>query len=172
MGKSLMYVLIAGLILGLSGCEFKPVKKNGEEEAARAEQEARYDVEEGGPLDITALNDPNSPVAKRVLYFPLDSVQISNEDRDVIAAHARLLSSNPDVSVVLEGHADERGTREYNLALGERRAMSVDQLLVLQGVAQSQIQVISFGEERPVALGHDEDAWRLNRRVEILYSGY
>ncbi|NNF95977.1 MAG: hypothetical protein HKM94_03505, partial [Halobacteria archaeon] len=82
MGKSLMYVLIAGLILGLSGCEFKPVKKNGaeEDEAARAEQEARYGVEEGGPLDITALNDPNSPVAKRVLYFPLDSVQISNED--------------------------------------------------------------------------------------------
>jgi len=83
-----------------------------------------------------------------------------------------LLSSNPDVSVVLEGHADERGTREYNLALGERRAKAVEQLLVLQGVGQNQIQVISFGEERPVALGHDEEAWRLNRRVEFLYSGY
>jgi peptidoglycan-associated lipoprotein len=83
-----------------------------------------------------------------------------------------LLSSNPEVTVILEGHADERGTREYNLALGERRANAVQQLLVLQGVAQSQIQVISFGEERPVALGHDGEAWRLNRRVEILYSGY
>ena len=90
----------------------------------------------------------------------------------MIAAHARLLSGNPEVTVVLEGHADERGTREYNLALGERRAKAVQQLLVLQSVAQSQIQVISFGEERPVALGHDEEAWRLNRRVEILYSGY
>jgi peptidoglycan-associated lipoprotein len=171
MRRSFIYIMLAGLIIGLSGCQFKPVKKYGEEEEA-AQAETRYGVEEGGPLDITALDDPNSPVAKRVLYFPLDSAEISNEDRDVIAAHARLLSSNPDVSVVLEGHADERGTREYNLAMGERRAKSVDQLLVLQGVAQSQIQVISFGEERPVALGHDEDAWRLNRRVEILYSGY
>ena len=174
MRRSLIYIMIAGLVIGLSGCQFKPVKKygEGEEEAAQAEKETRYGVEEGGPLDITALDDPNSPVAKRVLYFPLDSFEISNEDRDTIAAHARLLSSNPDVSVVLEGHADERGTREYNLALGERRAKAVEQLLALQGVAQSQIQVISFGEERPVALGHDEEAWHLNRRVEILYSGY
>jgi peptidoglycan-associated lipoprotein len=174
MRRSLIYIMLAGLAIGLSGCQFKPVKKYGEEgeEAAQAEQETRYGVEEGGPLDITALSDPNSPVAKRVVYFPLDSVEITSEDRDTITAHARLLSSNPDVSVVLEGHADERGTREYNLALGERRAKAVEQLLVLQGVGQNQIQVISFGEERPVALGHDEEAWRLNRRVEFLYSGY
>ncbi len=175
MGKSFIYVMVAGLILGLSGCEFKPVKKHGDEDdqaAQQADRDARYGVDEGGQLDIRALDDPDSPVSVRVLYFPLDSITISNEDRDVIAAHARLLSSNPDVTVVLEGHADERGTREYNLALGERRAKAVQQLLVLQGVAQSQIQVISFGEERPVALGHDEEAWRLNRRVEILYSGY
>lgn len=174
MRRSLIYIMLVGLVIGLSGCQFKPVKKYGEEgeEAAKAEQEGRYGVVEGGPLDITALSDPNSPVAKRVVYFPLDSVEISNEDRDTIAAHARLLSGNPDVSVVLEGHADERGTREYNLALGERRAKAVEQLLVLQGVGQNQIQVISFGEERPVALGHDEEAWRLNRRVEFLYSGY
>lgn len=175
MGKSLIYVFIAGLILGLSGCEFKPVKKHGEDDdqaTQQADRDSRYGVDEGGPLDIKALDDPDSPVSVRVLYFPLDGVTISNEDRDVIAAHARLLSGNPEVSVILEGHADERGTREYNLALGERRANAVQQLLLLQGVAQSQIQVISFGEERPVALGHDEEAWRLNRRVEILYSGY
>ena len=174
MGKSLKYVLIAGLILGLSGCEFKPVKEGEDidEQAAQQERDTRYGVEEGGPLDIKALDDPNSPVSVRVIYFPLDSVQVSNEDREVISAHARLLSSNPDVTVVLEGHADERGTREYNLALGERRAKAVQQLLVLQGVAPDQVQVISFGEERPVALGHDEEAWHLNRRVEILYSGY
>lgn len=172
MGKSLMYVLIAGLILGLSGCQFKPVKEDGEDQATQQEGDTRYGVDEGGPLDIKALDDPNSPVSVRVIYFPLDSIQVSNEDREVVSAHARLLSSNPDVTVVLEGHADERGTREYNLALGERRAKAVEQLLVLQGVAPAQVQVISFGEERPVALGHDEEAWRLNRRVEILYSGY
>ena len=174
MRKSIIYIMLVGLVIGLSGCQFKPVKEGGAEgeQAAQAEQEGRYGVEEGGPLDITALEDPNSPVAKRVVYFPLDSVEISDEDRDTISAHARLLSGNPDLAVVLEGHADERGTREYNLALGERRAKAVEQLLVLQGVGQNQIQVISFGEERPVALGHDEEAWRLNRRVEFLYSGY
>lgn len=174
MRKSLMYVLIAGLILGLSGCQFKPVKEgeDADEQAAQQERDTRYGVDEGGPLDIKALDDPNSPVSVRVIYFELDSVQVSNEDREVIGAHARLLSSNPDVTVVLEGHADERGTREYNLALGERRAKAVQQLMVLQGVAPDQVQVISFGEERPVALGHDEEAWHLNRRVEILYSGY
>jgi peptidoglycan-associated lipoprotein len=152
MRKSIIYIMLAGLVIGLSGCQFKPVKEGGAEgeQAAQAEQEGRYGVEEGGPLDITALEDPNSPVAKRVVYFPLDSVEISDEDRDTISAHARLLSGNPDLAVVLEGHADERGTRE----------------------GQNQIQVISFGEERPVALGHDEEAWRLNRRVEFLYSGY
>ena len=174
MRKSLMYVLLAGLILGLSGCPFKPVQEgeDGDQQAGQQDRDTRYGVDEGGPLDIKALDDPNSPVSVRVIYFPLDSVQVSNEDREVISAHARLLSSNPDVTVVLEGHADERGTREYNLALGERRAKAVQQLLVLQGVAPAQVQVISFGEERPVALGHDDEAWRLNRRVEILYSGY
>ena len=73
--------------------------------------------------------------------------------------------------MVLEGHADERGTREYNIALGERRAKAVQKYMLLQGASQSQIDVISFGEERPVALGHDESAWSLNRRVEILYPG-
>jgi peptidoglycan-associated lipoprotein len=82
------------------------------------------------------------------------------------------LAQNPNVSVILEGHTDERGTREYNLALGERRAKSVQQLMQVQGVLPDQIQVISFGEERPVALDHSESAWRLNRRVELLYSGY
>jgi peptidoglycan-associated lipoprotein len=170
MRRSLIHILLVGLAIGLSACQTKPVQEEGE--AAAPAEEARYGVVEGGPLDISALSDPNSPVAKRVVYFPLDSVEISNEDRETIEAHARLLSNNPELTVVLEGHADERGTREYNLALGERRAKAVEQLLVFQGVGQNQIQVISFGEERPVALGHDEESWRLNRRVEFLYSGY
>jgi peptidoglycan-associated lipoprotein len=78
----------------------------------------------------------------------------------------------PTVTLVLEGHADERGSREYNLALGERRAKAIERILSVEGVPAEQLQVISFGEERPVALSHDEEAWRLNRRVELLYSGY
>jgi len=176
MGKAIAYLMITTLLMALAGCKFAPVKKRGgggeapvssETEAGRASG-----IEAGGPLDIKALNDPASPLSKRVLYFDLDSSQISDEDREIIAAHARFLAAHPDISIVLEGHADERGTREYNLALGERRAKAVQQLLVLQGVDPRQVQVISFGEERPVALDHNESAWRLNRRVEILYSGY
>ncbi|MGM0594083.1 MAG: peptidoglycan-associated lipoprotein Pal [Pseudomonadota bacterium] len=126
---------------------------------------------EGRPIE-EVLNDPQSELAKRVFYFGFDSSELSTSDRDALEQHARLLNANPEVSVVLEGHADERGSREYNLALGERRAKAVEQVLNLLGVAGEQIQVISFGEERPVALGHDEEAWRLNRRVELLYSGY
>ncbi len=178
MGRLFTYILIAVLVLGFGGCKFAPVKKKGAKGAQTEKQQqaedkgASYGVSEGGALDIKALDDPNSPLSRRVLYFDLDSSQISPEDREIIAAHARFLSQHPDISVVLEGHADERGTREYNLALGERRAKTVEQLLTLQGVSQKQIQIISFGEERPVALDHNESAWRLNRRVEILYSGY
>lgn len=126
---------------------------------------------EGRPISVV-LSDPASVLSKRVFYFEFNSSELSDADREALATHARLLSENPTLSVVLEGHADERGSREYNLALGERRAKAIERMLTVQGVEREQLQVISFGEERPVALGHDEEAWRLNRRVELLYSGY
>ncbi len=125
----------------------------------------------GGAFSGSELDNPSSPLSKRVIYFAFDSSQISADGRQLVAAHAKYLSQHPDVSVVLEGNTDERGSREYNLALGERRAKAVEQLLELQGVSPKQLQVISFGAEQPVALGHDEAAWSLNRRVELLYSG-
>ncbi len=122
---------------------------------------------EGSPLD-----DPESPLSQRVFYFDFDSSVLPETAREALIAHGRFLASHPDVSVVVEGHADERGSREYNLALGEKRAQAVERILVLQAAGENQLQVISFGEERPVAMGHDDEAWRLNRRVELLYSGY
>jgi len=117
-----------------------------------------------------ALDDPNSLLAKRVVYFDFDKSDIRGDFRDVIQAHAEYLASHSDVAVTLEGHADERGTREYNIALGERRANAVQKMLTLQGASASQIRVVSYGEERPAALGHDEDAWSLNRRAEFIYA--
>jgi peptidoglycan-associated lipoprotein len=119
---------------------------------------------------VNPLDDPNSLLAKRVVYFDFDKSDIKSDFRDIIQAHAEYLANNSNVSVTLEGHADERGTREYNIALGERRANSVQKMLTLQGAAASQINVVSYGEERPAALGHDEDAWALNRRVEFIYN--
>lgn len=118
------------------------------------------------------LNDPNTPLSVRVFYFEFNSAELSESDREALATHARFMNEKRDVTVVLEGHADERGSREYNLALGERRAKVIERVLTLQGVSPQQIQVISFGEERPQAFEHDEESWRLNRRVQLLYSGY
>ncbi len=118
---------------------------------------------------LQALNDPNSPLSIRTVYFAFDSSEITSESHDVLVEHGRFLSLNPSVQVVLEGHTDERGTRDYNLALGERRSKAVHEFLTLQGVNMTQLEVVSFGEERPVAQEHDEAAWQLNRRVEILY---
>lgn len=187
MTKLMRYLIVVGLAAGLAGCEFVPLKKKNDlakQDQAQVDGQNAGDgtasqtvdqpvaLDSGGEMSVTSLNDPNSPLSQRVLYFELDSSQIKDEDRQLISTHAEFIATHPDVTVVLEGHADERGSREYNIALGEKRAKAVKQLMVLQGVSNSQIQVISFGEERPVALGHDESAWNLNRRVEILYAGY
>ena len=104
-----------------------------------------------------------------VFYFDFDKSIVRPESREALAKHAEYLVTNPDARIVLEGHADERGTREYNMALGERRAKAISRYLTIQGVAASQIETVSFGEEVPVAFGHDSNAWQLNRRVEVRY---
>lgn len=127
-------------------------------------------VGSGSGFSGSPLDDPNSLLAKRVVYFDFDSSVVRDEFTATIEAHAAYLADHPNAKVTLEGHADERGTREYNMALGERRAKAVRQFLMLQGAAASQLDVVSYGEERPVALGHEEDSWRLNRRVELVYT--
>ena len=111
----------------------------------------------------------DDPLQNRVVYFEFDRSDIQPEYQALVSAHGRYLSSNPAVRVRLEGHADERGSREYNIGLGERRAQAVRQLLLLQGVSPAQISTVSYGEERPAVLGSDEEAWALNRRVELVY---
>lgn len=117
------------------------------------------------------LNDPNSPLSNRIIYFEYDSASVRPEDQPILDAHAEYLGKNPNISVRLEGHTDERGSREYNLALGERRALSIRQLLMLQGASADQFRVTSFGEERPAVDGSGESVWAQNRRVEIVYTG-
>lgn len=113
--------------------------------------------------------DPSSPLSTRTVYFEFDSSRIQSRFSEVLAAHANYLAEHPDVRLRLEGHTDERGTREYNVALGERRAESVEKALVLGGAAASQLSTLSFGEERPAELGSSEAAYAKNRRVELIY---
>lgn len=119
-----------------------------------------------------SLDDPASPLSRRVVYFSYDSSEILPEDQDLLAAHASYLASHSGQAVALEGHTDESGSREYNIGLGDRRAQAVRRVFELQGVSSSQLSTISYGEEKPAAEGHSETAWRLNRRVEIVYPGY
>jgi peptidoglycan-associated lipoprotein len=119
---------------------------------------------QGHPLD-----DPSSMLSRRTVYFDFDSSEIKPDARGIIEAHAEYLSRNRSASITLEGHADERGTREYNVALGERRSNAVRQLITLMGASGQQIRTVSYGEERPVCSDHNESCWSQNRRVEIIY---
>ncbi len=111
----------------------------------------------------------DDPLTKRVVYFEFDSNILTPEATRIVEAHAEYLANNRGMTLVLEGHADERGTREYNLALGESRAKAVADIFLVMGVSEDAIRIISYGEERPVDLANNEDAWSLNRRVEVLY---
>lgn len=121
---------------------------------------------EARPMDAGAIE-----AAGRIVYFDYDRDDIKPEFRDLIAAHARFLRDNPQARVKLDGHADERGSREYNLALSERRAKAVLNQLLLAGVPEAQLSTAAFGEEYPAVKGHDEAAWSKNRRVEFTYPG-
>jgi peptidoglycan-associated lipoprotein len=113
--------------------------------------------------------DATGPLARKVIYFDFDKSEIKPEYAPIVRASAQTLTERPGIKVKLEGNTDQRGTREYNIGLGERRAQAVRRALLLQGVAETQITTVSFGAERPAAEGDDESAWSKNRRVELVY---
>ncbi|MGB5259171.1 MAG: peptidoglycan-associated lipoprotein Pal [Gammaproteobacteria bacterium] len=174
--KSIISTLfMAAMIAVLAGCS----STGGSKDGSVADVEDRSTDGDGGVVTGGAagassfsgmsLNDPNSPLSRRVIYFEYDSAEITGADQDTLAAHAGYLAANPGQLVTLEGHTDERGSREYNIALGDSRALSVERVLELNGVGTGQLTVVSYGEEKPAADGHSDAAWRLNRRVEIVY---
>ncbi len=118
---------------------------------------------------VDPLNDPSSPLSKRSVFFDFDEFVVKPEFTPTVEAHGRFLVANKTRRIVIEGNADERGSREYNLALGQKRADAVKSRLALLGVADGQIETVSFGEERPRATGHDEASWAQNRRADIVY---
>lgn len=120
-------------------------------------------------VGVDPLNDPASILAKRSVYYPFDVSAVQDADKPAVAAHAKYLSEHPDRKVRVEGNADERGSNEYNLALGQRRADGVKKMLELGGAKASQIEAASYGEEKPKATGHDEASWSQNRRSDIKY---
>ncbi|MGH8551143.1 MAG: peptidoglycan-associated lipoprotein Pal [Methylococcales bacterium] len=176
-------IMILAIVALLAGCESTPDSDSlAEDESAQGAGAGpqggdQYGAQSQGfqsgqGYSGSPLDDPQNPLSKRVIYFTYDSAEIDPEYIPVVEAHTRYLSSHPEIQVTLEGHADERGSREYNIALGEQRANSVARKLGVQGVGQTQLSIVSYGEEKAVSFGHDEAAWQLNRRVEIRYPGY
>ncbi|MFZ6735568.1 peptidoglycan-associated lipoprotein Pal [Undibacterium sp. Ji42W] len=117
------------------------------------------------------LNDPNSPLAKRSVYFDFDQYVVKTEYSGTVNAHSKYLSANKGKKILIQGNTDERGGREYNLALGQKRAEAVRKSLSLLGVPESQMEAVSLGKEKPKATGSDEAAWAENRRADIIYTG-
>jgi peptidoglycan-associated lipoprotein len=175
-------LIAAGLmaLLLLAGCKTKgdpeSVVNGGDVVAGTGEYS---DAQSSGVATVSALDGAGSQGglggpsgtqgSQRVIYFDFDSSEIRTEFVEVISTHGRFLAANSAARVRLEGHTDERGSREYNIGLAERRAQTVRRALILQGARESQIATVSYGEERPAAAGSNEQAWALNRRVEILY---
>ena len=176
MNKNLMVVLIFTAFL--FACESTPekaddavaVEDQGTDLGDVTDSEAQtYGAGEDDLSGMSSLDDPTSMLSIRIIYFEYDSSDVKSEDRSTVEAHAAYLIENPDTIITLEGHADERGSREYNLALGERRAQTVKRQMTLIGASPDQIRMVSYGEERPAIDEHDDYSWSQNRRVEIIY---
>ncbi len=170
------FILILLFTAFLFACESTPEKADDavavEDQGTSLDDAAEaqtYGTEEDDRSSMSSLDDPQSLLAVRIIYFEYDSSDIKFEDRATVEAHAAYLVANPNTNMTLEGHADERGSREYNLALGERRAQTVERQMTLLGASPSQIRTVSYGEERPAIDNHDEYSWSQNRRVEIIY---
>ncbi|WP_152206815.1 peptidoglycan-associated lipoprotein Pal [Marinobacter changyiensis] len=140
------------------GTDGSGVSSSGLTDSERMEAQER-----ASQAEVQALRDITT------FYFDFDTAEIKAESRDVLAAHARYLSDNPGTQVRLEGHSDERGTTEYNLALGERRANAVQRFLIVNGASRGQLETVSYGEEKPAVSGSSESAWAQNRRVEMIF---
>ncbi len=166
--KSSAWLAIAASALLFAGCS-STGKKDGEGASVEDHGAATSGASQGGAWSGNPLDNPDSLLYTKTIYFDYDQSSIRSEFIDVLRAHAAYLNANPSVGVTVEGHADERGSREYNIALGERRANAVKDFLQAEGVSGSQLNTVSYGEERPVSMGNDETSWAENRRAVLAY---
>ena len=184
--RAFFYPLIAsGLLLG--GCATEPEQKPAAAPIAQASKPAAatpraVDSKPVARVDATskpgavaspfaALKDPKSVLSKRSVYYDFDKFDVKDEYRQLVEAHAKFLRENANAKMLIQGNTDERGSREYNVGLGQRRSDGVKKMLILLGARENQIESVSLGEEKPMDASHSEEAWSKNRRSDLLYSG-
>ena len=172
--KSSLLILLAAATLSVAACNRSntlPEDANAGADGAGADSGFSTNTQGGGgDISVSPLEAERQRLMQElVVYFDYDTADILPEFNALLAAHGQFLAQNPNTQLRLEGHADERGSREYNIGLGERRAQAVRRVLMLQGAGGTQLTTVSYGEERPAQTGSDDEAWRLNRRVELVY---
>ncbi len=178
MRKILTGALLSAIVVLLAGCPNPPMKP---EPTATVEDRTAKGPDTSADtrtVPVTQdnfggaeLTNPKSILSKRSIYFEYDRFDIQDQYKPLVEAHARYLIAHPDRKILIQGNCDERGSREYNVALGQKRADAVKRALLLMGAKETQIESVSLGEEKPKALGHDEAAWAENRRGDVLYNG-
>ncbi|WP_250472977.1 peptidoglycan-associated lipoprotein Pal [Caballeronia sp. GAFFF1] len=158
--------LAVAMVGALAACHSGVKLDEGANKGAVSTQPNPTDVKQ---VNIDPLNDPNSPLAKRSIYFDFDSYAVKDDYQPLLQQHSSYLKSHPERHVLIQGNTDERGTSEYNLALGQKRAEAVRRAMSLMGVADSQMEAVSLGKEKPMATGHDDSSYAQNRRADLVY---
>jgi peptidoglycan-associated lipoprotein len=171
--KTRVLILLTATLFGLAACNRSntlPEDPNAGFDNAAGSDASTSSSSGGGGISVTPLEAERLRLlGQLVVYFDYDTADILPEFNAQLQAHGQQLAQNASMQLRLEGHADERGSREYNIGLGERRAQAVRRVLMLQGATAQQLTTVSYGEERPAQTGSDEESWRLNRRVELVY---
>jgi len=171
MKKVLFSTLLVSLLAGCAGQEVKEQPKAVVEDRTPTQTGADAKPASQQLVAVNPLKDPSNILSKRSVYYDLDKSDVKAEYKPMVEAHAKYLTGNKGAKLAVQGNCDERGSREYNVALGDRRADSVRKMMNVMGASDSQIEVVSFGEEKPRAACHDESCWKENRRSDIVYQG-
>ena len=168
----LLSVLMVSFLAACASQDVKEQPKAAVEDKTVAAAHAA-DTKSAGQAAVAGnpLKDPNNILSKRSVYFDFDKDVVKDEFKPMVEAHAKYLQAHGDAKVTLQGNTDERGSREYNIALGQRRADSVKKVMSVLGVGDKQIETVSFGEEKPRKDCHDESCWQENRRADVVYQG-
>jgi peptidoglycan-associated lipoprotein len=179
--RAILYPVTAAAVLLIGACATEPEQtsapttdatKPGAAKPVETKPIAKVDAtQKAAASPFAALKDPNSPLSKRSIYYEYDKFDVKNEYRSLVETHAKFLRDNPSAKMLIQGNTDERGSREYNVGLGQRRSDGVKKMLVLLGAREDQVESVSLGEEKPQDAGHNEDAFSKNRRSDMLYSG-